>query len=109
MYKIVVTEPAERDLTEAVSYIANTLKNPNAAKALANEFEKKASALSEMPKMYQISEDKYLASKSIRAFTVKNYIVFYIVRDNEKTVSIIRFLYGKRDWETILGSKKELE
>lgn len=105
MYNITVTEPAEKDLTEAIGYIANVLKNPIAAQHLADEFEKRVSALSETPKMYQIVEDKYLASKAIRAFAIKHYIVFYIVHDSEKTVSIIRFLYGKRDWETILKSK----
>jgi plasmid stabilization system protein ParE len=33
---------------------------------------------------------------------VKNYMLFFIVSEDEKTVYVIRFLYGRRDWKNIL-------
>jgi len=33
---------------------------------------------------------------------VLNYLVFYIIREEINTVVIHRFLYGRRDWLTIL-------
>lgn len=107
MYKIVVTEPAQQDLQGALSYIANQLKNPTAALRLANEFEKQVSALSEMPERYPIVSDGFLASQAIRAFPIKNYIVFYTVHPAAERVSILRFLYGKRNWNAILGIHSE--
>lgn len=41
MYKIIVTEPAQRDLRDAVSYISNELKNNQAAVNLIDLVEKK--------------------------------------------------------------------
>lgn len=107
MYKIVVTEPAEQDLKGAISYFANELKNPTVAMDLLNDFNNKVTSLSDMPKRYKTVEDEYLATKGIRLMTVSNYLVFYVVHDDTDTVSIIRFLYGRRDWNSILKLDSE--
>lgn len=33
---------------------------------------------------------------------VGNYLAFYIVSEDKKQVSIVRFLYAKSDWNSIL-------
>ncbi|MDR3338399.1 MAG: type II toxin-antitoxin system RelE/ParE family toxin [Treponema sp.] len=33
---------------------------------------------------------------------VKNYMLFYTINEEEKIVTVIRFLYGHRDWKNIL-------
>jgi len=33
---------------------------------------------------------------------VDNYIVFYIIDEERKTVTIVRILYTRRDWENLL-------
>ena len=38
----------------------------------------------------------------IRFTLVKNYIAFYVVSEENHTIYIVRFLYGKRDWINIL-------
>ena len=95
MYKIEVTSLAQNDLKQAVYYIANELKNPISAMTLADEFEKEALSLAEMPNRFKVVDDEFLASKSIRFFIVT------------KTVSIIRFLYAKRNWNDILKINEE--
>lgn len=107
MYKIEVTSLAQNDLKQAVYYIANELKNSISAMTLADEFEKEALSLAEMPNRFKVVDDEFLASKSIRFFIVKNYLAFYIVNEETKTVSIIRFLYAKRNWNDILKINEE--
>jgi len=46
--------------------------------------------------------DNILANQGIRKITVDNYIVFYNVSDTNKCVTIIRILYGKRNWKDVL-------
>lgn len=33
---------------------------------------------------------------------MKNYLLFYVVREDESAVYVIRFLYAKRAWQNIL-------
>jgi len=36
---------------------------------------------------------------------VKNPLVFFIVREKEKAVSVMRVLYGRRDWIRLLKAE----
>lgn len=40
---------------------------------------------------------------------MKNHLLFYVVREDESAVYVIRFLYAKRAWQNILRAyvKKE--
>ena len=40
--------------------------------------------------------------KTLRKIIVKKYIAFYKTNDKEKTLSIVRVIYGKSNWEAIL-------
>lgn len=106
MYKVVITNPAEEDLQKAVSYIANDLKNIVAAKNLLNEVEGTINSLSEMPNRFHIVDDELLASQGIRMVQIKNYLAFYVVREEAKSVTVLRFLYARRDWINILKKNK---
>ena len=102
MYNVIVMEIARDDLRSAVRYIANELKNPSAANRLADEFEKHVLELTEMPERYQLLQDRFLALNQIRAFSVGNYLAFYTIDEDKKVVIIVRFLYQKSNWNTIL-------
>ena len=54
-------------------------------------------------------DDPVLKAWGIRFTLVKNYIAFYVISENNHTVYIVRFLYGKRDWITILKQGFSLE
>lgn len=45
-------------------------------------------------------EDKLLAAWGVRFIQIKNYFAFYVVEGNQ--VTLIRFLYAKSDWVSIL-------
>lgn len=102
MYNFVVTESAQKDLEDTVSYISNELKNNQAALRLLEQVEKEVGSLSEMPERYKLVEDETLARAGFRFIVIKNYILFYIVRNDTKTVVVQRFLYARRDWLNIL-------
>ena len=102
MYKVIVAEPAEDDLKKAVLYIANELRNKTAAENLIDEAQRVFSSLSDMPERYPAVSDSILATQGIRMVQINNYLAFYVVREETKTVSIIRFLSARRDWMSIL-------
>ncbi|SPF46518.1 Addiction module toxin, RelE/StbE family (fragment) [Candidatus Desulfosporosinus infrequens] len=61
-----------------------------------------ALSLEEMPQRNALVADERLSTAGIRKLLVDNYIIFYVISEKEKTVMIIRILYGRRDWLTLL-------
>ena len=103
MYKIIITEPAEMDIDGAVQYIEKELQNPIAADKLLNDIDSAVTSLKEMPKRQPLVQNEHLASLGFRFLPLRNYLIFYIARDDEKTVTIERFLHSRRDWIHIIG------
>lgn len=101
-YFIHVTDKADQDLGESFDYIDLPLKNPLAADVLVDTAEKKLAQLSTFPKRYPVVRDPFLANLGIRFVPVQSYLAFYQVDEAAQTVHILRFLYGKSSWESIL-------
>lgn len=101
-YHVHITKRAEMDLNRALNYIEFSLKNPQAADSLLDEAETALASLDQMPERYALADDKLLAAWGIRFVQVKKYLAFYVIAKEAQTVYIIRFLYGKSDWRSIL-------
>jgi plasmid stabilization system protein ParE len=101
-YSIHITSSAERDINNAVDYIDFTLKNPDAADNLLDAAEEQIGSLAKMPGRCPIVNDPVLASWKIRFITVKNYLAFYTIDEDQHIVNVVRFLYKKSNWSMIL-------
>ena len=102
MYLVNITDIAEEDILTIIEYITDNLKAPKAANDLLDNLEKHEKILEENPNIYPLVSDKYLAEKGIKFILIKNYMMFFAINENKKQVNIIRFLYGRRDWQNIL-------
>ena len=100
MYTLNFSELFRGDVKSSVDYIKRTLQAPAAAQRLKDEIKKTYKKIKETPFTYPAVPDEYLASMGFRFVMVKNYMIFYIVEENQ--INIIRFLYGHRDWMNIL-------
>ncbi len=107
IYKIRIMKPAQNDMREIYKYIAEELLNPYAAVRRISSIDEAIQSLKEKPARFPLVYDDYLASKGYRMIVVKTHLVFFVIRDEEKSVSIMRVLYGRRDWVRILKIKKE--
>ena len=99
-YHLHITSVAQRDISQAADYIEFVLKNPKAADNLLEETDQKINALLPFSQEYPIVEDKLLAAWGIRFTQIKNYLAFYVIEENQ--VTVLRFLYAKSDWISIL-------
>ena len=108
-YDIQITRAAENDLNSAADYIEFVLHNPKATDDLLDEAKSKIGGLSAFPEKFALVDDPVLKAWGIRFILVKNYIAFYVISEESHTVYIVRFLYGKRDWITILKNGFSLE
>jgi len=100
-YKIIVSKDANRDIDEIVSYIVHELKNTRAAMSFLDGVEKSYTGITENPFMYSLCNDARLYKEGYRKIVIKNYLIFYRVDENQKSVFIVRVLYGARDYSNL--------
>ena len=101
-YQIHITSTAEHDIIHAVDYIEFTLKNPQAADNLLDVVTKQIGTFSDFPQKSRLVDDPFLASWEIRFVIINNYLAFYTIDEEKQTVIIVRFLYQKSNWTSIL-------
>ncbi|MBQ1195876.1 MAG: type II toxin-antitoxin system RelE/ParE family toxin [Clostridia bacterium] len=101
-YDIVIGKLAERDIYEAVSYIKEILFQPESARRLYTEIKSQICSLSEMPQRFAVVSEEPYSSMGMRKTSAGNYLIFYLVNEKEKTVSIVRVLYNRREWTNLL-------
>ena len=98
MYKIEYLPIALNDLTSIVKYIKNELHNPQAANLLAEEIVAKIENLKDFPYAHRVYQPLKELKQEYRRLIVKNYLVFYWINEENKTITIARVIYGKRDY-----------
>jgi len=59
--------------------------------------------LNEMPLRHHLYEKEPWHSKKLRVLPVGNFSVFYLPVEAQKTVAVLRIMYGGRDIEEELG------
>jgi len=101
-YNVCITEPAESDLRDIARYISSQLNAPKAALNTIRAINDAITKLETNALIYPLVRDDYLASLGYRLLVVKNYIVFYVVNEKEKSVDVDRILCSRRDWQNIL-------
>jgi len=102
VYRLRFSKLYESDVDSCYNYIRNRLEAPMAADNLIAEILEKLNRIKKNPNARPLVQDAYLASLGYRMINVKNYMIFYIIGDDDKHVTVVRFLYGKRNWTAIL-------
>jgi addiction module RelE/StbE family toxin len=94
--KVVLTTEALDDLERISDYIAQD--NPPRARSFVQELMEKARQLGDLPRGFPLVP-RY-AHLGIRHRTHGSYLIFY--RVEEDRITVIHFLHGSRDYETLL-------
>lgn len=97
MYKLSYLPLANRDIADAVNYIADELLAPKAALDLLDALDKSISRLKDFPYSCRVYQPVKPLEQEYRIIPVKNYAVFYTVDEKKKLVEITRVIYAKRD------------
>ena len=104
-YKLDIADSAKADIKETLAYIKTTLSNPKAASELADLITSEIESLKKFPLSGTPVTDQFLAKYGFRFLLIKNFKAYYIADKSKKLVTIIRFLYAGRDYESILGEE----
>ena len=105
-YKINLTPKAQSDLKEIFRYIAVDLQSIQNATGQLDRLEKAISSLEQMPERYRVYDKEPWRSRNLRIMTVENYLVLYVPNKEERTVTVIRIMYGGRDIDSQLNFNK---
>lgn len=101
-YEVKLTPQAVEQIQETVSYISRILLEPEIAKRWADLLQKEILSLNLMPARYPLIEEEPWRTWGIHKMTVKNFLVYYLIDDVNKTVTITAIIYGRRDQLTAL-------
>ena len=88
------------DLEQAVFYIRDVLKNPDAAERLLTRVEAAVLEHAKAPTMVQVYKTTRSRPLPYYWFAVGNYMVFYVVFDD--VMEVRRFIYGAHDLTKML-------
>ena len=103
-YKVVLSQKGKAEIRAIVQYIAVNLHEPDTAKRMQRRFKEMVASLRTMPKRFASVPDSYLASAGFRITSVGNYLVFFTLDEDKKTVNISRVLNGRQNWIELLSA-----
>ena len=101
-YNVLLAEKASIDLKQIAAYIARQLMEPDLAVNQIRRIHKAVLNLAELPYRNPLVQDELLAMQGFRFIMVDQYIVFYVVNEETLDVTVVRILYGKRNWQHLL-------
>ena len=102
-YTVGYSADALDDLYGIYSYIANELLAPETAAAQLKRIQKEVRTLELMPARYALVGWEPWHSMKMHQFPVHNFIVYYLIDDEKKAVTVVRIFYGGRDIEGIVS------
>ena len=98
-YCIRLTETARDDIADIGDYITYHLLSPDISYYFIKGLRNSISNLKVFPYNYPIIKESIFEQKEIRCMPYKNYLVFYEIIENMKTIHILRVSYGKQNWK----------
>jgi plasmid stabilization system protein ParE len=102
-YKLIVSRDAHEDLAGIAGYIADELGNRETAANFLDEVEDRYERVINNPHIYSLCNDARLEMRmGYRKIVIKNYLILYRIDEENKTVYIVRVVYGGRDYPELL-------
>lgn len=97
-----LTQKADADLDDIVSYIAVELSNPKAASDFVDKLQGAIEEVCGFPESGSIVVNEFVPNMQIRKKPVGNYMIYYLPDSTEKMIFILRIVYGRRNMDEIL-------
>lgn len=99
IYEIYLTEQAEADLRSIFRYIAGELMSPQPASDQLERLEQSIMKLDQLPERFRTYQKEPWQSRGLRVMPVDNYLVFYLTDPDQAIVTVIRVMYGSRNFD----------
>ena len=101
-YIVEISETAEQDLKDIISYIKYSLAGDIIADKYKILFKQELKDLENIAGSMPVLSEDLTGHKNIRKVNVRNYIVFYIVDEENSKALVLRIGHAFMDWEKYL-------
>ena len=101
-YIIEISETAKQDLEKIISYLRYDLSEDIIADKYKILFKQELKKLEDVAESMPILDEKLTGHKSIRKINVRNYIIFYIIDEENNKAFVVRIGHAFMDWERYL-------
>ena len=101
-YQIYISDTAKLDILSIYNYISNTLNSPNTAEKYLKYIEREIRMLEILPERFRRYQETNEMLKNTRMMPIKNYVVFYRVSNIDMRVDIIRVLFSKQNYTSLI-------
>lgn len=101
-YSIALRPIAFKDLDSIGDYITNTLMAPESAEKLIDKIFAQFERLKCFPFSGNILKSEIPLEETYRTCIVDNYIIFYIIDEDNQLITIMRILFGSSDYIQLL-------
>lgn len=101
-YSYVLTEKANQDLDEILSYITNALCNKKAASDFLDKTLEAIEQIRAFPESGSLVNNPYLGNVNVRKVPVGNYLIFYQPTIATRKIIVLRVIYGRRDLNAMM-------
>jgi plasmid stabilization system protein ParE len=100
-YTVRFMDLARQDYDDISEYLSGFY--PGTPAKFLDELEKGTATLEDNPRAFEVYEH----NPAYRRMVVMNYLVFYKIKEERKTVEVHRILHGARDIKRFLDSKRD--
>ena len=101
-YIVEVSETAEQDLENIISYLRYDLAGDIIADKYKMLFKQKLKDLENVAGNMTILDESLTGHKNIRKINVRNYIIFYVIDEEKSKAIVVRIGHAFMDWEKYL-------
>lgn len=96
-YEVRLTSQAIGQIEEIVQYISKILLAPETARKWTDTLRCEIGKLDSIPSRYPLTDEEPWRTKEIRKMPVKNFLVYYLIEEENKTVWVTAVIYVRRD------------
>ena len=101
-YIVEISETAEKDLEDIISYLRYNLAGDIVADKYKILFKQELKYLENIAGSMSILDEELTGHKNIRKINIRNYIIFYIVDEDDSKALVLRIGHAFMDWEKYL-------
>ncbi len=101
-YIVEISETAEQDLTNIILYLRNNLSGDIVADKYKILFKQELKNLENIAGSMPILDENLTGHKNIRKVNIRNYVIFYIVDEENSKAYVLRIGHIFMDWEKYL-------
>ena len=101
-YIVEISKTAKQDLENIISYLRHNLAGDIISDKYKILFKQELKNLEDVAGSMSILDEKLTGHKNIRKINVRNYIVFYIVDEENSKALVLRIGHAFMDWEKYL-------